>query len=60
MSDEERELMIKALEIAEYKALRDKAMRNEMVIHCTDDGVPFEESARDVFVRLYNEPVPTF
>lgn len=60
MSDEERELLIKALEIAEYRTLRDKAMRNEMVVHCTDDGVPFEEPARDVFVRLYNEPVPTF
>ena len=60
MSDEERELLIKALEIAEYRTLRDKAMRNEMVVHCTDDGVPYEELARDVFVRLYNEPVPTF
>ena len=60
MSDEERELLIKGLELAEYRTLRAKAMRNEQVVHCDDEGNVFCEPARDVFVKLYNEPVPTF
>lgn len=60
MSNEERELLIKALEYAEYETLKDKAMKNQQVVHCTDDGEIYEESAREVFVRLYNEPVPAF
>ena len=60
MSNEERELLIKALEYAEYQTLRDKAMKNQKVVHCTEDGVVYEEPARDVFVRLYNEPAPSF
>ena len=60
MSDEEREQLIKGLELAEYKTLRNKAMRNEQVVHCDADGHVYCEPARDVFVRLYHEPVPTF
>lgn len=60
MSNEERELLIKALEIAEYKTLYEKAKKNEMVVHCTDDGVLYEEPARVVFERLYHEPYPTY
>lgn len=60
MSDEERTLLLKALEVAEYETLKMKAKRNEMVVHCTEDGTIYEEPAREVFVRLYHEPVPVF
>lgn len=60
MSDEERKFWEEALRIAEYNTLREKAKKNEMVVHCTDDGTIYEEPARDVFCRLYNEPIPTF
>ena len=60
MSDEERELWLKALAVAEYETLKRKAMRNEMVVHSTEDGEIYEEPAREVFVRLYHEPVHTY
>ena len=40
--------------------LRDKAMRNETLIQGDGKGGWVEVSARELFVKLYNEPVPTF
>mgnify|MGYP003296364604 CR=1 FL=1 len=52
--------LIKALEIAEYQTLKRKAMLNENVVHSDENGNPILVPARQVFVELYNEPVPTF
>lgn len=60
MSNEERITLIKALEIAEYRTLRRKAMLNEKVVHSDAEGKPILVPAREVFVQLYHEPVPTF
>lgn len=52
--------MRKGLELAEYRMLREKAMRNQSVIQGDGKGGVREVSARDIFTRLYNEPVPTY
>ena len=58
MSSEERERILKGLEIAEYRTLRRKAMLNENVVQSDENGEPILIPAREVFVKLYNEPVP--
>lgn len=60
MSAEERELLVKGLEKAEYNTLRMKSMRNEMVVRCDEDGNITRIPAREVFTKLYNEPAPTY
>lgn len=60
MSNEEREKLIKGLELAEYRTLRRKAMLNENVVQSDAEGKPIIIPAREVFTKLYNEPVPTF
>lgn len=60
MSNEERDTLIRALEIAEYRTLRRKAMLNENVVHSDSEGKPILVPARQVFSELYNEPVPSF
>lgn len=60
MSNEERNTLIRALEIAEYRTLRRKAMLNENVVHSDSEGKPILVPARQVFSELYNEPVPSF
>lgn len=60
MSTDERTLLIRALEIAEYRTLRRKAMLNENVVHSDSEGKPILVPAREVFTQLYNEPVPSF
>lgn len=60
MSDKEFEFLVEGLEKAEYNTLRMKAMRNEMVLQDDADGNIIRVPARDVFVSLYNEPVPTY
>ena len=52
--------LLRGLELAEYRMLRDKAMHNETIIQGDGKGGWREVSAREVFVKLYNEPVPTF
>lgn len=64
MSEGERNSMDqelrRGLELAEYRMLRDKAMRNLTIVQ-SDGGTGFREvSAREVFTKLYNEPVPEF
>lgn len=54
------ELWTKGLELAEYRTLRRKAMLNENVVHSDVNGNPVLVPAREVFTKLYNEPVPTF
>lgn len=54
------EELIKGLELAEYRMLRDKAMRNQTIINSDGNGGVREVSARELFVKLYNEPVPQF
>jgi hypothetical protein len=51
---------LRGLELAEYRMLRDKAMHNETIIQGDEENGWREVSAREVFVKLYNEPVPTF
>jgi hypothetical protein len=52
--------LLRGLELAEYRMLRDKAMHNETIIQGDEENGWREGSAREVFVKLYNEPVPTF
>ena len=52
--------LLRGLELAEYRMLRDKAMRNLTIIQGDEEHDWREVSAREVFVKLYNEPVPTF
>lgn len=64
MSDKEKsmykETLRKGLELAEYRMLRDKAMRNLTIIQ-GDGATGYREvSAREVFTQLYHEPVPAF
>lgn len=60
MSDEERDLWIKGLEKAEYNTLRDKSKRNEMCVQLDAEGNIILVPARELFVKLYNEPAPTY
>ncbi len=60
MSSEEREKLIKGLELAEYRTLRRKAMLNENVVHSDSVGKPKIVPAREVFARMYNESISTF
>ncbi len=64
MSDSEMKLfnqqLKQGLDLASYRMMRDKAMRNLSVIIGDDKGGWRKVSARDEFVRLYHEPVPTF
>lgn len=54
------ETMKRGLELAEYRTLRRKAMLNENVVHSDANGNPILVPAREVFVQLYHEPVPSF
>lgn len=64
MSDEElrkyEEDLDRGLKLSTYRMLRDKAMRNLNIIQGDGKGGWREVSAREVFVNLYHEPVPTF
>ena len=60
MSNQDEELLEKALEIAEYKTLKQKAMLNQTVVQSDEDGNIIYIPAREVFTKLYNEPVPEF
>lgn len=60
MSDQKFEFLVEDLEKAEYNTLRMKAMRNEMVLQDDADGNIIRVPARDVFVSLYHEPIPTY
>ena len=55
-----KEDLVRGLKLSEYRMLRDKAMHNETIIQGDDEKGWREVSAREVFVKLYNEPVPTF
>lgn len=55
-----REQWTRGLELAEYRMLRYKAMRNQIVIHSDDKGNIISTPARELFTKLYNEPVPQF
>lgn len=54
------ERLRKGLELAEYRMLRDKAMRNLTIIQSDGADGYREVSAREVFTHLYHEPVPVF
>ena len=64
MSKDERKQslqeLIKGLELAEYRMLREKAIRNQTVIQGDEQNGWREVSARELFVKLYNQPVPTY
>ena len=52
--------LVRGLKLSEYRMLRDKAMRNLTIIQGDGKGGWREVSAREVFVKLYGEPIPTF
>lgn len=52
--------LVRGLKLAEYRMLRDKAMRNLTIIQGDGKGGWREVSARDVFTERYNEPIPNF
>jgi hypothetical protein len=54
------ETLDRALEIAEYKTLKQKAMLNQTVVQSDENGNIIYIPAREVFTKLYNEPVPEF
>ena len=54
------ETIDRALEIAEYKTLKQKAMLNQTVVQSDENGNIIYIPAREVFTKLYNEPVPEF
>ena len=58
MSEEEKKKLYKGLELAEYRTLRRKAMLNENVVQSDDKGKPIIVPAREIFVKLYHEPLP--
>ncbi|MBQ0103847.1 MAG: ribosome recycling factor [Prevotellaceae bacterium] len=60
MSDKDFDILVKGLEKAEYNTLRLKSMRNEMIVHCDENGNITRIPARVIFAQLYNEPVPTY
>lgn len=60
MSDKDYELLVKGLEKAEYNTLRMKSMRNEMVLQTDEQGNIIRVPARELFVKLYNEPIPVY
>jgi len=60
MDNQDKELLKKALEIAEYKTLKQKAMLNQTIVQSDENGNIIYIPARDVFTKLYNEPVPEF
>lgn len=59
-SNELTNKIIHALEIAEYETLKKKAMLNQNVVVEDENGAPIVVPAREVFVEMFNEPVPTF
>lgn len=50
-------LIIKALEIAEYRMLRQKALLGQDLVQADDDGNPYIVPAKEVFEKLYNEKI---
>lgn len=52
--------LVRGLELAEYRMIRDKAMRNQTIIQGDGANGWREVSARELYVKLYNQPVPTF
>ncbi len=54
------ESLRKGLELAEYRMLRDKAMRNLTIVQGDGERGVREVSARQLFASIYNEPIPAF
>lgn len=52
--------LVRGLELAEYRMIRDKAMRNQTIIQGDGANGWREVSARELYVQLYKKPVPTF
>ncbi len=52
--------LVRGLELAEYRMIRDKAMRNQTIIQGDGANGWREVSARELYVKLYNQPVPNF
>ncbi len=46
--------------LAEYNMLREKAMRNEILVQSDENGKIVEVPAREWFRKLYGEEAPTF
>lgn len=55
-----RKELVRGLELAEYRMIRDKAMRNQTIIQGDGANGWREVSARELYVQLYKKPVPTF
>lgn len=63
MSSEERkefrDLIIQGLQLAEYKMIKEKALRNQVVISCDKDGNVVEIPATELLQQIYHETVPS-
>ncbi len=59
-NDKYQQDLQKGLKLAEYRWLKEKAMKNEMVTQGDGYGGVKEVSARQLFVEIYHEPVPEF
>ncbi len=60
MGNKGNELIHQALEVAEYETLKKKAMLNQTIVQSDENGNVIYVPAREVFIKLYNEPVPEF
>ena len=52
--------LIRGLELAEYRMLREKAMRNQTIIQGDGETGWREVSARELFEGIYKQPAPTY
>ena len=52
--------LIRGLELAEYRMLREKAMRNQTIIQGDGETGWREVSARELFEEIYQQPAPTY
>lgn len=58
-NEQDIQKLMRGLEIAEYRMLKDKALRNEVVIQGDDRGGYKAISARELFARLYPQEAAT-
>jgi hypothetical protein len=52
--------LIRGLELAEYRMLREKAMRNQTIIQGDGENGWREVSAHELFEEIYKQPAPTY
>ncbi|MGM9825688.1 MAG: hypothetical protein ACI3Z8_04545 [Paludibacteraceae bacterium] len=53
------EALRRGLQLSEYRMLKEKALKNQTVIHGDGKDGWLEISAKELFEQLYHEPVTT-